>query len=469
MKSLISSSSFPVTTKTLHAFEAANQDDCVRWDYCLVFRYDGKANETSWNLGGEVRLFPKQKERRDREMRKKSEKLSMYEHSNRKILPSSILLKTIKKIKRAGLCFRLKLEEDENDSETGLLYLLVGASEERLRQEAQRDLTNVRLPLDKDQVRYVMRKEKNIKLGDIGTITLYIHHCAHPLIYIVDRRLSLKRTLKDMVSTMRMVAEMKAHVRDRHEVMLDKQNRGLVMEQSEEEKKLERRGLHPLDMKSLTIYRVDRDEKKCTLISRHEVQSNFYDWQTYVLSDRARGEPKFEDSENGFELHSNMSAMFSKDDSKNVQKKKKTYNPPSLILQDQVDQFEAPLFGFRRRGTYTLRSCDEKKMQSYTEFDPHLHKNDFYRTFVPNNLLIDDNEDSEKDDVLYTKCRLNCTIFNDITRMKMIRSILENPENQHPRYVFVCVSLSFLYIYTNTQQQQRSGNQPGRNDKEQRT
>ena len=85
-----------------------------------------------------------------------------------------------------------------------------------------------------------------------------------------------------MLSTMGMVAEMKPHVRDRHELMLDKQNRGVVQEKSEEEKRLERRGLKPLDVNSLGIYRVDDKTKTCELISRHDVQENFYDWETYV-------------------------------------------------------------------------------------------------------------------------------------------------------------------------------------------
>ena len=180
---------------------------------------------------------------REREIRKKAAKLARFEHSNREIVPSKILSQTIKKIKRAGLCLRLKLETEtrKDKNETGLLYVLVGVSEERLYQEAQRVLTNVRLPLDRDQVRYVMRKEKNVQLGDIGTITLYVNRCDHPLIYIVNRRWSLKRILKDMLLTMRMVGEMKPHVRDRHELMLDKQNRGVVHEKSEEEKRLERR------------------------------------------------------------------------------------------------------------------------------------------------------------------------------------------------------------------------------------
>ena len=81
---------------------------------------------------------------------------------------------------------------------------------------------------------------------------------------------------------MRMVGEMKPHVRDRHELMLDKQNRGVITEQCEEERRLERRGLKPLDVNSLGIYRVDHKTKTCELISRHDVQENFYDWQTYV-------------------------------------------------------------------------------------------------------------------------------------------------------------------------------------------
>ena len=81
---------------------------------------------------------------------------------------------------------------------------------------------------------------------------------------------------------MRMVDPMKPHVRDRHELMLDKQNRGVVTEKCEEEKRLERKGLKPLDVNTLGIYRVDHDTKTCELISRHDVQENFYDWETYA-------------------------------------------------------------------------------------------------------------------------------------------------------------------------------------------
>ena len=150
----------------------------------------------------------------------------------------------------------------------------------------------------------------------------------------------------------------------------------------------------------------------------------------YVLSDLARGKPTFE--ENNFKTHSNMGAMFPHVRGRNYSGQKE-FKPPARILQDQVDHFEAPLLGFRRRGTYTLRSSDDEKIGVFNVFDRHLHENQFYRVFKPNSLLIDDHEDSKDDHVLYAKCRLKHTIFDDITRIKMVRSILENPENQCPR------------------------------------
>ena len=92
-----------MSKKTHHAFETTSVDECIRFDFCLVFSYDRNQNTLSWRKQRDAKIFPKQEERRDREIRKKAAKLARFEHSNREIVPSKILSQTIKKIKRAGL------------------------------------------------------------------------------------------------------------------------------------------------------------------------------------------------------------------------------------------------------------------------------------------------------------------------------------------------------------------------------
>jgi len=140
---------------------------------------------------------------------KNAAKYIQDEDEHRQVFVSQVQHEIIKKVKRARLCYKLKLEYFEDDMDMkprlamdGVLFLLVGVSERRALEEVSRN-PNFKFELDPSMCRRYMRREQGLQLGDSAFVTLYLDGCDESIVYNVNRRATLDKIKSDMLVVLR--------------------------------------------------------------------------------------------------------------------------------------------------------------------------------------------------------------------------------------------------------------------------
>ena len=140
---------------------------------------------------------------------KTAKKYREDEDAHRQVFVSQEIHETIKRVKRAKLCYKLQLEFFDDEAHTakicmdGVLFLLVGASERRLVEEV-RGSEIVNFELDPSMLRRHLRREQGLQIGDSAFVTLYLQGShKESIVYNINRRHSLNQIKADMLTVLR--------------------------------------------------------------------------------------------------------------------------------------------------------------------------------------------------------------------------------------------------------------------------
>jgi len=151
---------------------------------------------------------------------KTAKKYREDEDCHRQVFVSQDIHETIKKVKRAKLCYKLQLEHFDDEVHkaqicmNGVLFLLVGASEQRLVEEV-RGSPIVNLELDPSMLRRHLRREQGLQVGDAAFVTLYLQGShKQSIVYNVNRRHSLNKIKADMLTVLRDMVEFRKVLMD---------------------------------------------------------------------------------------------------------------------------------------------------------------------------------------------------------------------------------------------------------------
>ena len=134
---------------------------------------------------------------------KTAKKYREDEDTHRQVFVSQDIHETIKKVKRAKLCYKLQLEFFDDEANTakicmdGVLFLLVGASERRLVEEVRGNQI-VNLELDPSMLRRHLRREQGLQIGDSAFVTLYLQGShKESIVYVVFERVVFEREARE--------------------------------------------------------------------------------------------------------------------------------------------------------------------------------------------------------------------------------------------------------------------------------
>ena len=134
---------------------------------------------------------------------KTAKKYREDEDTHRQVFVSQDIHETIKRVKRAKLCYKLQLEFFDDEANTakicmdGVMFLLVGASERRLVEEV-RGNEIVNLELDPSMLRRHLRREQGLQIGDSAFVTLYLQGShKESIVYVVFEHVVFERGARE--------------------------------------------------------------------------------------------------------------------------------------------------------------------------------------------------------------------------------------------------------------------------------